>query len=396
MCAGAPFPPIVVVCASDSEKSLSRPRRFRRVNLPRLAHPPPGCAMPLKFLNGKIVLQVYLLDNSTRTLLIEPTTTVHVRRLPSSATLSSQSARAPAAGAPSAPRAACDPPPPHQPWGVRERASVAPTDSTVRAPWTAGRGCARVELGRCRARGSRARSRAPRRVQGPGPPRPPRPSRMSSSFPAGPARGWARAASRPAGRAVMRWPGRFAPKPLSRALRRASPHPRAPRSPAHRLLLLRAAHAPSQDASEMMARKIGFADPEEDCLCFSMHECRDGVTSTRSTSLSSPFTYPCLSLPPSPPVTSRERFGGYSTLVLLRTPITPSVPSLPLPLPLALPRSSSLALVLQSSARCRRTSPSSRCSSRGTTRGSSRPSSSSSASCTRSRSSRARTPRSCT
>jgi len=30
-------------------------------------------------LNGKIVLQVYLLDNSYKTLLIEPTSTVYVR-----------------------------------------------------------------------------------------------------------------------------------------------------------------------------------------------------------------------------------------------------------------------------------------------------------------------------
>lgn len=32
-----------------------------------------------KTLNGKIVLQAYLLDNSYKTLLIEPTSTVHVR-----------------------------------------------------------------------------------------------------------------------------------------------------------------------------------------------------------------------------------------------------------------------------------------------------------------------------
>jgi hypothetical protein len=32
-----------------------------------------------KILNGKIVLQVWLLDNSYKTLLIEPTSTVHVR-----------------------------------------------------------------------------------------------------------------------------------------------------------------------------------------------------------------------------------------------------------------------------------------------------------------------------
>lgn len=32
-------------------------------------------------LNGKIVLQVYTLDNSYKTLLIEPTSTVHVSAL---------------------------------------------------------------------------------------------------------------------------------------------------------------------------------------------------------------------------------------------------------------------------------------------------------------------------
>jgi len=31
-------------------------------------------------LNGKVVLQVYMLDNSMKTLLVEPTSTVHVRR----------------------------------------------------------------------------------------------------------------------------------------------------------------------------------------------------------------------------------------------------------------------------------------------------------------------------
>ena len=30
-------------------------------------------------LNGKVVLQVYLLDNSYKTVLIEPTSTIHVR-----------------------------------------------------------------------------------------------------------------------------------------------------------------------------------------------------------------------------------------------------------------------------------------------------------------------------
>jgi hypothetical protein len=30
-------------------------------------------------LNGKVVLQVYMLDNSMKTLLVEPTSTVHVR-----------------------------------------------------------------------------------------------------------------------------------------------------------------------------------------------------------------------------------------------------------------------------------------------------------------------------
>ena len=32
-----------------------------------------------KTLNGKIVLQAYMLDNSYKTLLVEPTSTVHVR-----------------------------------------------------------------------------------------------------------------------------------------------------------------------------------------------------------------------------------------------------------------------------------------------------------------------------
>jgi hypothetical protein len=32
-----------------------------------------------KILNGKVVLQVYMLDNSYKTMLVEPTSTVHVR-----------------------------------------------------------------------------------------------------------------------------------------------------------------------------------------------------------------------------------------------------------------------------------------------------------------------------
>jgi hypothetical protein len=34
-----------------------------------------------KILNGKVVLQVYMLDNGWRTLLIEPNATAHVRRM---------------------------------------------------------------------------------------------------------------------------------------------------------------------------------------------------------------------------------------------------------------------------------------------------------------------------
>jgi hypothetical protein len=34
-----------------------------------------------------------------------------------------------------------------------------------------------------------------------------------------------------------------------------------------------------QDVCKAMAEKIGFEDPEEDCLCFSLNECLDGVTS---------------------------------------------------------------------------------------------------------------------
>ena len=34
-----------------------------------------------------------------------------------------------------------------------------------------------------------------------------------------------------------------------------------------------------QDVCKSMAEKIGFDDPEEDCLCFSLNECIDGVTS---------------------------------------------------------------------------------------------------------------------
>lgn len=36
-----------------------------------------------------------------------------------------------------------------------------------------------------------------------------------------------------------------------------------------------------QDVVRTMAEKIGFRNPADDCLCFSLHECRDGVTSTR-------------------------------------------------------------------------------------------------------------------
>jgi hypothetical protein len=38
-----------------------------------------------KILNGKVVLQVYMLDNSYKTLLVEPTSTVHVRGCPCAA-----------------------------------------------------------------------------------------------------------------------------------------------------------------------------------------------------------------------------------------------------------------------------------------------------------------------
>ena len=34
-----------------------------------------------------------------------------------------------------------------------------------------------------------------------------------------------------------------------------------------------------QDVVRMMADKCNFANPSDDCLCFSLHECLDGVTS---------------------------------------------------------------------------------------------------------------------
>jgi hypothetical protein len=34
-----------------------------------------------------------------------------------------------------------------------------------------------------------------------------------------------------------------------------------------------------QDVSLQMAEKLNFIDPADDSLCFSLHECRDGVTS---------------------------------------------------------------------------------------------------------------------
>lgn len=34
-----------------------------------------------------------------------------------------------------------------------------------------------------------------------------------------------------------------------------------------------------QDVCRQMAEKIGFSDPEDDSLCFSLNECLDGVTS---------------------------------------------------------------------------------------------------------------------
>lgn len=35
----------------------------------------------------------------------------------------------------------------------------------------------------------------------------------------------------------------------------------------------------------MMADKLNFANPADDCLCFSLHECLDGVTSARGAGL---------------------------------------------------------------------------------------------------------------
>jgi hypothetical protein len=37
--------------------------------------------------------------------------------------------------------------------------------------------------------------------------------------------------------------------------------------------------ARSQDVCLMMAKKIGFTNPEDDCLLFSLNEARDGSTS---------------------------------------------------------------------------------------------------------------------
>lgn len=34
-----------------------------------------------------------------------------------------------------------------------------------------------------------------------------------------------------------------------------------------------------QDVCLQMAEKLSFIDPVDDSLCFSLHECRDGVTS---------------------------------------------------------------------------------------------------------------------
>jgi len=34
-----------------------------------------------------------------------------------------------------------------------------------------------------------------------------------------------------------------------------------------------------QDVAEMMAKKLGFADPEEDALSFALFESLDGITS---------------------------------------------------------------------------------------------------------------------
>jgi hypothetical protein len=38
-------------------------------------------------------------------------------------------------------------------------------------------------------------------------------------------------------------------------------------------------HPLMQDVCRSMADKIGFSDPEDDSLCFSLNECLDGVTS---------------------------------------------------------------------------------------------------------------------
>jgi hypothetical protein len=39
------------------------------------------------------------------------------------------------------------------------------------------------------------------------------------------------------------------------------------------------------DVCRSMAEKIGFSDPEDDSLCFSLNECTDGVTSWIPTDL---------------------------------------------------------------------------------------------------------------
>ena len=113
-------------------------------------------------LNGKIVLQVYLLDNSYKTVLIEPTSTIHVRR-------------------------------------------------AARAGWCAARAPPRrrAHSSSSRAHSSHAAAHSPR-------------------------------------------------------TRTSTPTTRRPRA---------------QDVCRSMADKIGFDDAEEDCMCFSLNECLDGVTS---------------------------------------------------------------------------------------------------------------------
>ena len=61
---------------------------------------------------------------------------------------------------------------------------------------------------------------------------------------------------------------------------RSPPHPPPPPPPDNSYkTLLTEPKATVLDTCKSLAEKLGFSDPEDDALCFSLNECLDGVTS---------------------------------------------------------------------------------------------------------------------